>query len=87
MNSLSPIKFSETVSFLVNGYYLEKKDFDYFGNVVHNIKGATQNWYNFHQVVKQCIDNSIKGKSMPTNYEKIIKEIRLGCEKEKLSKE
>lgn len=27
LNGLSPIKFSETISYLENGYFLEKKDF------------------------------------------------------------
>lgn len=34
LNGLSPIKLSETISLMANGYYLEKKDFEYFGETI-----------------------------------------------------
>jgi hypothetical protein len=48
LNSLSPVKVSETFSFIKDGYSLGKKDFDYFGDAVHSVIEATDDWPKFN---------------------------------------
>jgi len=51
MNSLSPVKLSETISFLTNGYYLTKKDFDYFGETINLILSSVPDKNKFAAII------------------------------------
>lgn len=44
LNGLSPIKLSETISFISKGYYLDKKDFDYFNHNIQSMKACLGDW-------------------------------------------
>ena len=53
LNGLSPIKFSQTFSFVTNGYYLERKDFDYFGSTIQEIKESGKDWGTLSTKIKK----------------------------------